>query len=223
MTLLSRFKKEQALKAAGVLVPPYPGTAGSGAASAEADIAFVDAGTAWEQEIDRLYIQLLSQRSQEPSQESVDSFVAVCESRGLAEALGQLNRRVPHRFTAVYRLEGDLFRNIALIDKAGEARPEYLEEVPMGISFCQFVLRDGAFLTTNSAHDDRLDGHPYKGVMVAYHGVPIPGAGGTLLGTLCHFDLLERPLSDAEFEHLRSVGLALPPYLPQYLPPYLQP
>lgn len=223
MTLLSRFKKEQALKAAGVLVPPYPGTAGSGAASAEADIAFVDAGTAWEQEIDRLYIQLLSQRSQEPSQESVDSFVAMCESRGLAEALGQLNRRVPHRFTAVYRLEGDLFRNIALIDKAGEARPEYLEEVPMGISFCQFVLRDGAFLTTNSAHDDRLDGHPYKGVMVAYHGVPIPGAGGTLLGTLCHFDLLERPLSDAEFEHLRSVGLALPPYLPQYLPPYLQP
>jgi len=81
--------------------------------------------------------------------------------------------------------------------------------VPLGLSFCQLVLRDGVFPTRNSAHDDRLEGHPFKGVMVAYHGVPIPSPRGGLLGTLCHFDVLAQSLSDAEFENLRGVARIL--------------
>lgn len=81
--------------------------------------------------------------------------------------------------------------------------------MPLGISFCQLVLRDGVFPTRNSAHDDRLEGHPFKGVMVAYHGVPIPSPRGGLLGTLCHFDVLAQSLSDAEFENLRGVARIL--------------
>ncbi|MET3494494.1 hypothetical protein [Variovorax boronicumulans] len=215
MPTLSRFQKEQALKAAGVLVPPYPlAPAETDAADqAAADRAFLAAGTAWEHEVDRLYLQLLMTRPEEGADESIHGFVSVCETQGLSAALAQLNSRVSHRFTAVYRLDGELLRNVELVDKAGEARPEYLAEVPMGTSFCQFVLRDGLFMTSNSGGDDRLDGHPYKGVMVAYHGVPIPGRNGSLFGTLCHFDVQEQPLSDAEFAHLRNVARVLPSFL----------
>ncbi|MGH8411031.1 MAG: hypothetical protein ACRERT_07395 [Pseudomonas sp.] len=211
----SRFQKEQALKAAGVLVPPYPVAKAEedAADQAAADRALLAAGTAWEQEVDRLYLQLLMNRPEESADEGIQGFVSVCETQGLAAALDQLNKRVTHRFTAVYRLEGQLLRNVELVDKAGEARPEHLEEVPIGTSFCQFVLRDGLFMTNNSGHDDRLNGHPYKGVMVAYHGVPIPGRNGSLFGTLCHFDVQEQPLSDAEFAHLRNVARVLPSFL----------
>jgi hypothetical protein len=215
MALLSRFQKEQALKQAGVLVPPYPvmPAGGENLGDLKAARALLAAGTSWDMEIDRLYFQMLATKEDGEQQEAVQHFMTTCESKGLTEALASLNSRVPHRYTAVYRLDGALLRNVELVDKAGEARPEFLEAVPLGTSFCQFVLRDGVFLTSNSAHDDRLEGHPYKGVMVAYHGVPIPRPEGGLFGTLCHFDVLEQPLSDAEFENLRGVARVLPAFL----------
>lgn len=62
MPHLRRFEKEQALRKAGVLVPPYP-TAGpdtNRATQNESDWALLDAGTAWEEEIDRLYAEMIS-------------------------------------------------------------------------------------------------------------------------------------------------------------------
>jgi hypothetical protein len=43
-----------------------------------------------------------------------------------------------------------------LYDKAGEVRPDFLAEVPFETSFCQFVIRDGYFTTSDSAVDLRL-------------------------------------------------------------------
>lgn len=128
--------------------------------------------------------------------------------------LEYLNERVPHRFTAVYRLAGDHLRNLYLHDKQGEVVPEFLKVVPFEHSFCQFVLRDGIFLTSDSATDRRLDGHPYQGVMVTYHGVPLLDNRGELFGTMCHFDVVSYELPDAELELLRLAARALPRYLP---------
>jgi GAF domain-containing protein len=215
MSIPSRFQKEQALRRAGVFISPYPTRSGdkSVAPQDDADRTLVEAGTAWEQEIDRLYLQLLMAAPGHADAETPDHFVLTCEASGLAAALLELNLRVPHRYTAVYRLDGAMLRNVELADKLGEARPEFLAAVPMGASFCQFVLKEGEFLTSNSCDDDRLNGHPYKGVMVAYHGVPIPGPDGSLFGTLCHFDVREQPLKDAEFAYLHSVARVLPPLL----------
>ena len=148
-----------------------------------------------------------------PAQNPLEDFVDALESQGVASALQVLNARVAHRYTAVYELDGNLLRNLFLYDKAGEVRPQYLAEVDMGMSFCQFVLRDGTFLTDNSAFDSRLDGHPYKGVMVAYHGVPMTGPGGDLVGTLCHFDVEPRGLTSLEFECLQQAAQLLPAHL----------
>jgi hypothetical protein len=84
---------------------------------------------------------------------SIDAFKSALASSGADSALEFLNAGVPHRYSAVYRLEGDVLRNILLHDKAGEVRPAYLAEVPFETSFCQFVLRDGHFKTSDSAAD----------------------------------------------------------------------
>jgi GAF domain-containing protein len=72
----------------------------------------------------------------------------------------------------------------------------------------QFAIRDGSFRTNDSAADPRLDGHPYQGVMVSYHGVPIM-MNGEIWGTMCHFDLAKLPLAEDEFELLRDAAAAV--------------
>jgi GAF domain-containing protein len=133
--------------------------------------------------------------------------------QGLAGALGVLNRRVPHRFTAVYRVQGQSLLNVATADKHLHLDPLDLKVVPLKDSFCQFVLRDGLFLTHDSGSDPRLGGHPYKGVVGSYVGVPILGANGKLTGTLCHFDLDRHPLPDDEFLLLDHAARLMPAFL----------
>ncbi|MET4575998.1 GAF domain-containing protein [Ottowia thiooxydans] len=133
-------------------------------------------------------------------------------SGGLTAGLDQLNQRVRHRFTAVYRLDGDTLRNVAIVDKLGEVVPEQLLAVPLGSSFCQFVLRDGVF-TVDGSYDPRLVGHPYKGVVNAYVGLPLMKTGGELLGTFCHFDFEPLQMADSEFQFLEKVTRELPQYI----------
>ncbi|MDL9997443.1 GAF domain-containing protein [Variovorax sp. J22P240] len=144
----------------------------------------------------------------------ISVFTATLRTAGPEAALAFLNAAVPHRYSAVYRLHGSTLQNVYLHDKQGELRPEFLAIVPFETSFCQFVLRDGAFLTDDSGADSRLDGHPYQGVMVSYHGVPLVGATGELIGTLCHFDVQSHSLPDGEYALLQSAALVLPPFLP---------
>jgi len=134
---------------------------------------------------------------------------------GIDGCLKLLNQPVEHRYTAVYRLRDATLTNVGLHDKQGEVKPEYLAQVPLENSFCQFVLRDGVFMTDDSSLEQRLEGHPYKGVMMAYHGVPVRDQQGALYGTLCHFDLVQRKLSDQDFELLQQAATLLAPFLAQ--------
>ncbi|RZJ25825.1 MAG: GAF domain-containing protein [Haliea sp.] len=131
---------------------------------------------------------------------------------GLQTTLHFLNDRVPHRFTAVYQLNGDLLRSVAIVDKAGEVVPEHLLAVPLGSSFCQFVLRDG-FFNLHGDHDERLEGHPYQGVVESYVGVPLSRDGSVLIGTFCHFDFPPLAISDEEFVFMQQVAKELPAYV----------
>lgn len=132
---------------------------------------------------------------------------------GLKAGLMVLNKRVQHRFTAVYKLDGGVMRNVAVVDKLGEVVPEDVLEFPLEHSFCQFVLRDGFFTTQNSAGDARLEGHMYKGVVNSYVGLPLTKTGGDLFGTFCHFDFPAQALADEEFEFLSKAVRVLPAYL----------
>jgi GAF domain-containing protein len=124
-----------------------------------------------------------------------------------------LNARVPHRYTAVYRLLDDELRCEHLVDKTGAATPDILVAVPLRDSFCQYVFREGVFVIEDSAKDRRLDGHPYQGTVAAYHAVPVLGGQGELRGTLCHLDTEPRVLPDSEIEYLQKTSRSLAAFL----------
>jgi len=92
-------------------------------------------------------------------------------------------------------------------------RPDFLLAVPFRHSFCQFVLRDQAFQTEDSRLDKRLDGHPYQGVVVSYHSVPLTNEEGALWGTMSHFDMVGHRLPDEEFELLQQAARVLASHL----------
>lgn len=149
---------------------------------------------------------------QEPANEPLDQqlvrFHGALESGGLQEALHYLNARTTFRYTAIYRLDGQMMRNIVLYDRQGE-NPAALEEVPLGDSFCQFVMRDDGFNTVNSADDARLHGHRYQGVIHSYFGLPLSRRPGTIYGTLCHFDFEPMEIADSEIAFLETVSTLL--------------
>lgn len=143
----------------------------------------------------------------------VSSLISILRAEGVDAALAFLNRRVEHRCTAIYRLEAMTVRNLYIYDRRGELLPEALGVVPLQDSFCQHVLREGHFNTSNSETDSRLDGSPFQGVVMAYHGVPLLNSEGRLFGSLCHFDYESRPLSDEEFAFLQQAAGALSGFL----------
>lgn len=139
-------------------------------------------------------------------------YEQVLEMHGPA-GLDFLNARVPHRFTGVYRLQDGVMYNVYLYDKLGEVIPEFLQAVPLHDSFCQFVLRDGQFCTSNTALEPLLNGHKYQGVLGAYYGIPLVNNYGDLYGTLCHFDVATHAITNEEFAFFTKAALLLPKYL----------
>lgn len=147
---------------------------------------------------------------------TLEDLRAALSDGGPGALLKYLNDGVPHRYTAVYRFDGDLLRNVLLCDKLDQIRPDFLLAVPFKHSFCQFVLRDQAFRTEDSRQDRRLDGNPYQGVVISYHSVPLtPGNEGSLWGTLSHFDMSSLTLPDSEFELLQTAARLLGAHLRQ--------
>lgn len=144
----------------------------------------------------------------------LELFQTALHQGGLAKALGFLNEPVSHRYTGVYRLRDGHLHNVELHDKQGEVRPEFLAVVPLQDSFCQFVLREGAFRTSNTGTDERLNGHKYQGVLLSYHGVPVLDNRGELFGTLCHFDAQQKELGDEQFDLMQRAARFISPYLP---------
>jgi hypothetical protein len=142
---------------------------------------------------------------------SLDAVSQALATGGPTAALACLNEGVQHRYTAVYRFAGPLLHNVLLHDKEGKGRPDYLLVVPFTQSFCQFVVRDGSFRTDDSAVDPRLEGHPYRGIVVSYHSVPLlDERTGALWGTLSHFDMKSWRLSDDQFRLLQEAARLLP-------------
>ncbi|MES2402191.1 MAG: GAF domain-containing protein [Pseudomonadota bacterium] len=138
----------------------------------------------------------------------------ILKKDGLKAGLAWLNSRVPHRFTAVYLLDKLMLSSREVVDKEGEsATPPVLLAVPLETSFCQYVLRDGHFVTGESGTDERLDGHPYQGAMGSYVGLPLQARGKELMGTFCHFDFENRELADEEFAFLQRVARLLPRFV----------
>ena len=133
----------------------------------------------------------------------------VVADAGLLAGLTFLNRRVPHRCTVVYRLDGVDLKMIELVDKLGDPATALPAPVKFSQSFCQVTLRDGQLVTSDSALDSRLDNKTYQGIIKSYVGLPLSHSTGTLFGTLCHYDFSQQSIDDAEFDFLQRAAVVL--------------
>jgi hypothetical protein len=114
-------------------------------------------------------------------------FTDLLQYQGVHAALEYLNHRTPHRYTGLFRFDGELLRNEALFDRHQPSVRQGLD-VPMAVTYCALVGRQEAPLNILDAALDPLA----QGVdtpVISYCGVLIRDEQGRAYGTLCHYDL----------------------------------
>jgi hypothetical protein len=110
------------------------------------------------------------------------------DSGGPRAALAFLNRRTPHRFTGVFRFDGDLLRNLELIDKWDPAVSR-CDDVPVEQAYCAHLQRTGEPLDVADGRADARVPWMRDSPIVSYCGVVIEDEDGRPWGALCHFDV----------------------------------
>lgn len=107
---------------------------------------------------------------------------------GVHAALRYLNSRTPHRFTGVYRYDGDMLRNMALFDRF-EPDQQRGDDIPMAGAYCANVGRSREPLEFADAKADGRFPYLAASPVVCYSGVLIATPDGMPYGTLCHYDI----------------------------------
>ena len=125
---------------------------------------------------------------------------------GLHAALALLNARTVHRFTGIYRYDGDTLRNVALFDRFAPD-VEQGADAPMAATYCAIVPRVGESLEVSDGRSDTRFAWMQDNPVVYYCGVLIRDQAGTVIGTLCHYDLQRCETRSSE---LPLMGAAAP-------------
>lgn len=120
--------------------------------------------------------------------EALELFRQSLQQGGLEAALKYLNSRTPHRFTGIYRYDGEMLRNERLYDRAD---PEQFQgdDVSMQDAYCALVGQQGESLTFIDVNQDGRITVKSGSPVIAYCGVLIRDAAGQPFGSLCHFDI----------------------------------
>jgi hypothetical protein len=146
----------------------------------------------------------------------IGEFSTVLHQQGVHAALKYLNGRTPHRYTGVFRFDGEKLRNEALFDRY-EPNLEQGEDAPMEATYCSLVGRQQAPLEINDATTDQRVMGLIDTPVISYCGVLIRDDQGTAFGTLCHYDMqrcqertTDLPLLEAAavllYKHLYPAG-----------------
>ncbi|UOQ54769.1 hypothetical protein [Hymenobacter cellulosivorans] len=121
-------------------------------------------------------------------QREIAEFTALLQQQGINGGLSYLNGRTPHRYTGIFKFDGDTLRNLALYDRYQPTSTKG-GDAPMEATYCSLVGRQEAPLEINDALVDAR----VKGVIdtpvVSYCGVLIRDEQGKAFGTLCHYDM----------------------------------
>lgn len=137
---------------------------------------------------------------------ALSTFRQTLKKTGVRAALQYLNSISTHRFTALFRFEGNTLRNLHLIDRENP-QIERCPDLPVLESYCIYVRNSAKpFLIEDSLQDERVEGHPKRQIVKSYCGVPLIDVDGTLFGTICHFDFKPIPFTQGEAFLLNEVA-----------------
>jgi GAF domain-containing protein len=130
----------------------------------------------------------------------------IVRERGIRAGLVFLNARTPHRFTALYRFDGETLHNLVFFD-AENPLQESTGDIPVLASYCVFVRDlEQTFSTAQASADDRLGDHPKRNVLQSYCGVPLRDPSGAMFGTICHFNFEAVAISADTVELMEAVA-----------------
>ncbi|WP_375436379.1 hypothetical protein [uncultured Hymenobacter sp.] len=115
------------------------------------------------------------------------AFTQILREQGVHAALGHLNSRTPHRYTGVFRFDGQHSRNLVLFDRY-DAHVQQGQDVPLAEAFCSLVGRQEEPLQILDATLDPR-AQQVNTLVVSYCGVLVRDRQGGVYGTLCHYDL----------------------------------
>ncbi|MCC3158780.1 hypothetical protein LJ737_16165 [Hymenobacter sp. 15J16-1T3B] len=146
-------------------------------------------------------------------QREIDEFSAVLTQQGVAAALKYLNNRTPHRYTGIFRFDGDTLRSEALYDRF-DPNVAKGADVPMRVTYCSLVGRQQAPLEINDAATDERVRGVVETPVVSYCGVLIRDAAGRAFGTLCHYDMQRCQERTSDVPLLEAAGQLLYQHLP---------
>ncbi|MGI4869671.1 MAG: hypothetical protein ACRYFX_00680 [Janthinobacterium lividum] len=118
----------------------------------------------------------------------VGEFTTLLAQQGVTAALAYLNRRTPHRYTGLFRFDGDVLRTQVQFDCNLPAQQQEQEEERLATAYCALVGRQQAGLDGIEAPTDPAATEPLTS-SIFYHSVLIHDAQGRPYGTLCHYDL----------------------------------
>jgi hypothetical protein len=120
--------------------------------------------------------------------EEIFAFTALVRQHGVHAALAYLNQRTPHRYTGLFRFDGEVLRNEALID-GNQPLTRQGTDTPMAATFCSLVGRQQAPVEILDAETDAQFRGLIQTPVMSYCGVLIRDAQGQPYGTLCHYDM----------------------------------
>lgn len=117
----------------------------------------------------------------------VGEFTRVLAQQGVVAALAYLNRRTPHRYTGLFRFEGDVLRTQVQFD-CNHPAWQQKQEGRLATAYCALVGRQQAGLDSTEAPTE-LPAAEVVTPAIFCHSVLIHDAQGHAYGTLCHYDL----------------------------------
>lgn len=135
----------------------------------------------------------------------VEALRTLLEARGLHAGLAMLNSRTPHRYTGIYRYDGDVLRNVALYDRH-EPKVTRGGDVDMGNAYCAIVGRCGEPLEFADSRNDTRFAHLAGSPVISYCGVLIRDDQDQPFGTLCHYDVQRCEMRVSDLPLLMAAG-----------------
>lgn len=126
---------------------------------------------------------------------------------GLHAALRLLNERTPHRFTGIFRYDGEMLRNVILFD-VQDPETRRGGDIPMEASYCALLpaTNSGAFDFNDPHHDPIATSRAQMTPVVSYCGVLLVDPDGQPFGSLCHYDLKPCQTRISDLDMLRALA-----------------